>query len=149
MAIIDDVSSQMKDAMRARDKGRLTALRGIRAAFIEALKADGSTTLADEQAHKVLRRLARQRTDSIESYVAADRQDLADIERLELAVIETFLPQQADEATTIAWIQEAIASCGATSPSDMGKVMGAVMRAHKGDIDGRLAKTVALRLLQG
>ena len=149
MPIIDDVTSQMKDAMRAKDKIRLTALRGIRAAFIEALKADGSETLADEKCIPILRRLEKQRKESIAAYEAGGREDLAAPERGELAVIEDFLPSLADEATTTTWVQTAIEAAGATGPQDMGKVMGALMREHKGEVDGGLAKNVALKLLRG
>jgi len=149
MAIIDDVTAQMKDAMRAKDKIRLTALRSIRAAFIEALKADGSDTLADDKCIPILRRLEKQRKESITAYEAGGREDLAAPERGELAVIEGFLPSLADEATTTTWVQAAIADAGATGPQDMGKVMGALMRAHKGEVDGGVAKDVALKLLRG
>ena len=149
MPIIDDVTSQMKDAMRAKDKLRLTALRGIRAAFIEAMKADGAETLADEKCIPILRRLEKQRKESITAYEAGGREDLAEPERGELAVIEGFLPSLADEATTTTWVQAAIESAGAAGPQDMGKVMGALMREHKGEVDGGLAKDVALKLLRG
>ena len=149
MPIIDDVNLQMKEAMRAKEKIRLTALRGIRAAFIEALKADGSETLADDKCIPILRRLEKQRKESISAYEAADREDLAEPERIELSVIEGFLPSLADEATTTSWVRAAIADAGATGPQDMGKVMGALMRAHKGEVDGGMAKDVALKLLRG
>jgi hypothetical protein len=149
MPIIDDVTNQMKDAMRAKDKIRLTALRGIRAAFIEALKADGSETLADEKCIPILRRLGKQRKESISAYEDAGREDLAAPERSELAVIDAFLPSLADEATTTQWVQAAIADSGAAGPQDMGKVMGALMRSHKGDVDGGMAKDIALKLLRG
>lgn len=147
MPIIDDVSSQMKDAMRTKQKVRLGALRSVRAAFIEALKADGSDTLADEKAIVILRKLAKQRKESIDAFDEAGRTDLAEQERGELEVLEGFLPSLADESTTTEWVQAAIAETGAQSPADMGRVMGAVMKAHKGDVDGGLTKTIALRLL--
>ena len=148
MAIIDDVTQQMKEAMRAKEKVRLGALRGIRAAFIEALKADGSETLADEKAIAIIRRLEKQRKESITAYEKGDRPDLAEIERQELAVLEAFLPSLADEATTTAWVQAAIDKSGAAGPGDMGRVMGALMGAHKGEVDGGMAKDIALRLLR-
>jgi uncharacterized protein YqeY len=147
MAIIDDVSTQLKDAMRAKDKPRLQALRGIRAAFIEAMKADGSETVPDEAALATLRRLAKQRRESIDAYREGGRDDLVETEEAELAVIEAFLPQLADEATTRQWVQEAIDRTGAAGPGDMGKVMGALMGAHKSDIDGKLANRIVRELL--
>ena len=149
MAIYDDVSSQMKDAMRAKDRARLTALRNIRAAFIAAIKEDGSDSIGDDRAQAILRTLAKQRRDSLETYTAAGRQDLADVEAAELAVIETFLPQLADEAQTRAWVAEAVAAAGATSMRDMGKVMGALMKARRGQVDGGLARKLVQEALQG
>lgn len=149
MAIIDDVTTQMKAAMRAKEADKLRALRGIRAAFIEEMKKDGRDTLSDDAAVTTLRRLAKQRKDSLDTYAQAGRQDLADVEAAELAVIETFLPQLADEAQTQAWVAEAVAQVGGTSMRDMGKVMGALMKAHRGDIDGGLAKKLVQAALQG
>ena len=149
MAIIDDVTTQMKAAMRAKEADKLRALRGIRAAFIEEMKKDGRDSLSDEAAQTTLRRLAKQRRDSLETYTAAGRQDLTDVEAAELAVIETFLPQLADEAQTRAWVAEAVAAAGATSMRDMGKVMGALMKARRGQVDGGLARKLVQEALQG
>jgi uncharacterized protein YqeY len=149
VAIIDDVTTQMKAAMRAKEADKLRALRGIRAAFIEEMKKDGRDTLSDDAAVTTLRRLAKQRKDSLDTYADAGRQDLADAEAAELAVIETFLPQLADEAQTKAWVDEAVAQVGGSSMRDMGKVMGALMKAHRGDIDGGLAKKLVQAALQG
>jgi uncharacterized protein YqeY len=139
MSIVDRVSDELKQAMRAQLKERITALRQIRAGFIEAMKVDGADTLADEKAEEVLRRLAKQRKESIDAYDGGGRSDLADQERAELAVIEAFLPQLADEATTAAWVDAAVAETGATSARDMGRVMSALMAAHRGQVDGKLA----------
>jgi len=147
MAIIDEVSTQIKDAMRAKDKVRLLALRSIRAAFIEALKSDGAETLSDEKALPILRKLAKMRQESIELYKKGGRDDLVAGETAELAFIDAFLPSLADEATTTKWVEEAIAATGASGAREMGKVMGHVMKNHKADVDGKLVKNVALKLL--
>lgn len=147
MSILEQVSEQLKVAMRSQDKERVTGLRGIRAAFIEALKVDGSTELSDDAATEILRRLAKQRRESIEAYVAGGRQDLVAVEEAELKLIETFLPATADEATTRAWVQDAIARSGATSAREMGKVMGLLMQEHKGVLDGKLANRLVRELL--
>ena len=147
MSIFDQVSEQLKDAMRAKDKDRLNGLRGIRAAFIEAIKVDGSTTLGDDKAVEILRRLAKQRRESVEAYTAGGRDDLVAEETKELAVIETFLPKVADEATTRGRVQAAIAETGATSAKEMGKVMGALMAAHKAELDGKIAQKLVRELL--
>ena len=92
-------------------------------------------------------RLEKQRQESIEAFRAAGRTDRADAERAELAVIESFLPRLADRATTRAWVEEAIAASGAAGAKDLGKVMGAVMKAHKGEVDGNLARKIAAERL--
>lgn len=148
MSLLDQVSADLKTAMLAKDAPRVAGIRMIRAAFIEMSK-DGKGEVTDERAVEALRRLKKQREDSIESYVAGNREDLAATERAELAIIEGYLPRLADEATTLAWVREAIAASGATSPKEMGKAMGALMKAHKADIDGALAKTLLTRELGG
>jgi hypothetical protein len=149
MAVFDTVNDQLKEAMKARQAERLNALRNIRAGFILAMKENGADRLEDDRAFAVLRSLAKQRKDSIDAYTSAGREDLAAAERAELAIIDAFLPQLADEATTRAWVQEAIAATGATSAKEMGKVMGAVMKAHKDSVDGTLVKQIAGSLLGG
>ena len=147
MAIFDDVSAQMKDAMKAKDEARLAALRGIRAAFLTECKRDNRTTLADDVAVGLLRKLEKQRQESIDAFTAAGRADRADAERAELVVIQGFLPRLADDATTRRWVEEAIAASGAASAKEMGKVMGALMKAHKGEVDGNRARAIATELL--
>lgn len=147
MALIDTISEQMKDAMRAKDAVRLSTLRGIRAAFLNALKVDGSETLADEQAIALLRKQAKQRKDSMEAYEKAGRQDLYDNEHTELKIINEFLPSLADADTTRGWVEQAIAETGAASPRDMGRVMGAVMKLHRSEADGNLVRQIATELL--
>ena len=147
MGIFDDVSAQMKDAMKAKDEVRLAALRGMRAAFLNECKKDNATTLADDVAVGLLRKLEKQRQESIDAFTSAGRPDRADAERAELAVIQAFLPQLADEATTRRWVEEAIAASGAANAREMGKAMGALMKAHKGEVDGNLARQIASQLL--
>jgi uncharacterized protein YqeY len=149
VTIFDDVVARMKDAMRARDAATLAALRNIRAAFLNLTKADGSDSLDDEACVAVLRRLAKQRKESIEAYDGAGRTEQAAAERADLAVIDAYLPQLADEAQTRTWVEEAIAASGAAAPSDVGRVMGTVMKAHKGEVDGALTRRIAAEILQG
>ena len=147
MPIWDDVILGIKDAMRARDKARLSALRNIRAALQLKAKADGSDSLPDEPCVEVLRRLAKQRKESIDAFEQAGRDEQAAAERAELAIVEGYLPSLADEEQTRTWVREAIEASGASSPREVGKVMGAVMRAHKGDVDGAVARRLAEELL--
>jgi uncharacterized protein YqeY len=149
MAIADEVSQQIKEALRAKDALRLAALRSIRAVIVNEMKKDGAESLADDVCVGLLRRLEKQRMESIEAFEQAGREDRVAAERAELAVIQTFLPSLADEATTRAWVKEALEATGASQPGDLGRVMGALMKAHKGEIDGRLAKRIAGELLGG
>lgn len=146
MSIIEQVSAELKKSMLARDAARTTGLRMIRAAFIE-LEKEGKGEVTDDRCLDALRRLKKQREDSIAAYDAAKRADLADVERAELAIIDAFLPQLATDEQTLAWVREAIAASGAASPKEMGKAMGALMKAHKADVDATLARTLLEREL--
>lgn len=147
-SLVERVSAELKTAMLAKDTGKTSALRMVRAAFIE-LDKDGKGPVTDERCVESLRRLKKQREDSIQSYVAAKREDLAQVERDELVVIDTLLPQLANEATTLEWVRAAIAESGAQGPKEMGKAMGALMKAHKADVDATLARALFTRELGG
>ena len=150
MALVDDVSTAMKEAMKAKESVRLQALRSIRAAFLNEMKKPGAeSSLSDEACVGLLRRLKKQRKESIEAFEGAGRTELAEVEKGELAVIQSYLPSLADEATTRAWVQTAIEQAGVTDPKQLGKVMGALMKEHKGDVDAGLAKRLAGELLAG
>jgi len=149
MGIEQTVNERLAAAMKARDAARVAALRSIRAAFLNEMKKDNAKTLSDETSVEVLRRLAKQRRESIEAFEGAGRPERAADERAELAVIEEFLPRLAGEEATRAWLREAIAATGAAQAGDLGKVMGALMKAHKGEVDGQLARRLAQELLAG
>lgn len=147
MPIVDDVTSQMKDAMRAKDAVRLSTLRSMRAAFLNEMKKDASETVSDAVCETLLRRLEKQRKESIEAFSKGGRDEMAETERAELLVIQEFLPQLADAAQTRVWVEAAIAETGASEPREMGKVMGALMKAHKAEIDGNVAREIVQELL--
>lgn len=147
MAIVDDVTSQMKDAMRAKDVLRLATLRSMRSAFLNEMKRDGSDSVSDTVCETLLRKLEKQRKESIDAFTRGGREEMAATERAELAVIQEFLPQLADEAQTRRWVEAAIAETGASGRKEMGKVMGALMKAHKADLDGNLAREIVQELL--
>ena len=134
----DRIVADLKTAMKAKDKPRVGALRMIRASMIEAEKS--GKALTDDVALAILRRTRKQRLDAAASYRGAGREDLAEAEEYDAVLIDTYLPQLADEAQTLAWVREAIAASGATGPRELGKAMGALMRAHKGEVDGGLAR---------
>jgi uncharacterized protein YqeY len=147
MSLAETITEQMKTAMRAKDTTRLTTLRSLRAAFLTLMKADGSESLDDEQAVAILRKQSKQRQDSMEAFEKAGRTDLYDIEKAEFAIIEEFLPSLADADQTRAWVEAAIAVTGASSPKEMGKVMGMVMKDHRAEVDGNLVRQIASQLL--
>lgn len=133
--LMDDV----KAAMKGGDKERLATLRLIQAAIkqteIDARSSDARPELDDTQVLAVMERMLKQRRDSISQFEAAGRQDLADKEKSEVAVIETYMPQRLDEAELDALIRAAIAESGATSARDMGKVMALVKTRAAGRAD--------------
>ncbi len=145
----EQLPTLMKEAMKAGDKQRLGAIRLIQAAMkdreIEARGLGKEMTAEDEQA--VLRKMLKQRQDSIVAYEGAGREELAAQERAEVAVLQEFLPQQMDEAGTRAAIADAITETGAAGPKDMGKVIAAVKAKHAGQIDFGKASGIVKEML--
>ncbi|MGM9845772.1 MAG: GatB/YqeY domain-containing protein [Muribaculaceae bacterium] len=138
MNLFDTVSAAIKDAMLARDKVRLQALRGIKKEFLEAKTAPGSDgNLSDDTALKILVKMAKQRRESANIYTQQSRPDLADAELAEVAVIEEYLPKALSDEELTAELAKIIARVGASSPSDMGKVMGVATKELAGRADGR------------
>ena len=137
------IENGIKDAMRAKDADRLRALRAIKSMILlEETSGSSADGLSADAEMKILMKAAKQRRDSLEVYVAQNRPDLAEKEQVELAIIEEFLPKQLSEAELTAKITEIIASVGATSPADMGKVMGILSAQTKGKADGKLVSTI-------
>ena len=146
MSLKTQLTDDMKTAMKGGDKARLGVIRLILAA-IKQREVDERIELDDPQVLAVLEKMVKQRRDSISQYDAANRQDLADIERAELVVIEAYLPAQLDEAAIQAAIDAAVAETGASSPSDMGKLMAVLKPRLAGQADmGEVSKLVKLRL---
>ena len=140
------ISAATKDAMRARDRERLAALRLINAE-LKQVEVDRRETLDDDAVVEILTKMLKQRRDSLEQYEAAGREDLAATERGEIAVIDEFMPEQASEDEIAALIDEAIAATGAEGMRDMGKVMGALSAKLKGRADmGAVSGLVKSRL---
>ncbi|WP_086618463.1 GatB/YqeY domain-containing protein [Erythrobacter tepidarius] len=143
--IRDDIKAATIAAMKAGDKARIAALRQISAKIkdrdIEE-RTSGKAIPDDELVVSVLQKMAKQRRESIELYVSGGREELAAIERAELAVIEEFLPQMMDEAATRAAIEAIKAETGAATMKDMGAVMAALKARHGAALDGKLASTL-------
>lgn len=148
MTLLDKVSEDIKEAMKARDKVRLETLRNIKKVFLEAKTAPGANdTLEDADAFKILQKLAKQGRESARTYTDNGRQDLADAELAQAAVIEEYLPKQLGEDEIEAEVRKVIADTGAQSMKDMGKVMGIVSKQLAGRADGRAISAVVKRLL--
>lgn len=148
MSLFDAISNDIKSAMLAKDKVRLEALRGIKKEFIEAKTAKGSDgELHDDVAMKILAKMVKQRKESAEIYAGQNRQDLADGELAEAAIIEEYLPKQLSEAELEAELRKIIAEVGATSPQEMGKVMGVASKRLAGRADGRAISAKVKELL--
>jgi uncharacterized protein YqeY len=146
MTLQQRIESAMRDAMRAHDQRRTLTLRMAMAA-IQNRRIELRRDLSDEDVAEVLTRQAKQRRESLEIFRDAGRESMAQNEEAELAVIEEFLPEQlpADELERI--VRDAIAETGASSPADMGRVMGRVAPATKGRADGRAVSELVRRLL--
>jgi uncharacterized protein len=140
MSLKDQISEEIKAAMKAQDKVRLETLRGIKKVLLEkevSVRPSGQTELTPEQEIEALSQIAKQRRDSIDQYQKVGREDLANQEALELAIVETYLPQQLSDEEVAQVIEQIIAAVGATSAKDMGKVMGPAMQQLKGKADGK------------
>ena len=148
MTLFDQISEDIKSAMKARDKVRLETLRNIKKVFLEAKTAPGAyDTLEDADALKIIQKLAKQGRESAATFAEKGRQDLADGELAQVAVIESYLPQQLSEEEIAVAVKEIIQQTNASGMKDMGKVMGIASKQLAGKADGRAISTVVKRLL--
>lgn len=146
--LFEQISNDIKEAMKARDKVRLETLRNIKKVFIEAKTVPGANdTLEDADALKLLSKLAKQGKESAATYVQQNRQDLADAELAQVAVIEEYLPKAMTEDEIEAAVKEIIAATGAQGMKDMGKVMGMASKQMAGRADGRVISGIVKKLL--
>lgn len=140
----------MKGAMRAKDEAALRTLRAIKAAILLEKTSGSGTEISEADETKMLQKMAKQRRDSLDIFVQQNREDLAAKEREELAIIERFLPAQMSAEELQQVVKEIIAQVGASSPADMGKVMGVATKQLAGKADGKLvSETVKQLLAQG
>jgi uncharacterized protein YqeY len=137
MTLVADVSAAITDAMRKKDAARLSALRMLKAAFMNK-EVEKGHALDDDEARQVVRSLVKQRKDSIEQFTRGGRQDLVEKETAEVAVLEAYLPAAVDPADVERAVEEAITETGATSVRDLGRVMKAAMSKLAGQqVDGK------------
>ena len=148
MSLFEQVNEDIKAAMLAREKDKLEALRGIKAAFLIAKTEKGaSETLSSETEIKVLQKIVKQRKESADIYNSQGRKDLGDKELFEASVIEHYLPKQMDAEELKKILKGIISKVGAKAPSDMGKVMGAATKELAGKADGKLISEIVKSLL--
>ena len=149
MSIVADVNAAITDAMRRQDAPRLSALRMLKAAFVNRSVEKGHE-LDDAEARQVVSALVKQRKDSIEQFTNGGRQDLAAKEAAEITVLDVYLPPAADPAAVERAVAEAVAETGATSAKDMGRVMKAVMAKLAGqNVDGKTVNELVRKKIGG
>ncbi len=148
MDLFDQISNDIKEAMKAKDKVRLETLRNIKKFFLEAKTAPGANdTLTDDAALKIMQKLVKQGKDTAAIYKEQGREDLADNELAQVAVIETYLPKPMTAEELEAALKEIIGEVGATSAKDMGKVMGVATKKLAGKAEGRAISAMVKQLL--
>ncbi|MFT3682003.1 MAG: GatB/YqeY domain-containing protein [Ferruginibacter sp.] len=148
MALEEKIMAEMKEAMKAKNEAVLRSLRAIKAEIIKAKTDPGAGGVIDEATEqKFLQKMMKQRKDSYEIFTQQGRQDLAAKEKEEMDVIERFLPKQLDEAAIKEVVLKIIAETGASSPADMGKVMGVASKQLAGQADGKTISAIVKELL--
>ena len=148
MSLFEKVNDDIKSAMLAKERDKLEALRGIKAAFLIAKTEKGaSDTLSPETEIKVLQKILKQRKESAEIYNTQNRKDLGDKELFEASVIEQYLPKQMDAEVLKALLKAIIERVGAKTPADMGKVMGVASKELAGKADGKMISEIVKNLL--
>ena len=149
MTLEQKIMTDLKAAMLAKDEKSLRSLRAIKAAILLAKTAEGgSGELKEEEETKLLQKLVKQRKDSLEIFRQQNRADLAKKEEEEIEIIEKFLPQQLSSDELKAELMAIIAETGASSPADMGKVMGAATKKFAGKADGKTISGIVKELLK-
>ena len=148
MSISSQLATDIKNAMLAKDKHRLAALRAVKSAFLlENTKEGSSGEISDDTARQIIGKLLKQRMDAYKIYVDQNRQDLAKEEITQAKVLEEYLPEQMNEEDLKIQLKKLIDQMGASSMADMGKVMGKAMSIYKGKADGSLISKTVRELL--
>jgi uncharacterized protein YqeY len=146
MTLKAQISEDMKSAMRAKDSTRLGTIRLLQAA-LKQREVDERVDLTDADVISVIEKMLKQRRDSIKAYESANRTDLADVEKAEVAVLQTYLPKQLTDEEVAEILEKVVAETGAASMKDMGKVMGAIKPLVAGKADmGKISGLIKARL---
>ena len=142
MSLANQINADIKQAMLAKDKDKLAALRAVKSEILLEATKGGEAEVSDETALKIIQKLVKQRKDSSSIYVEQGREDLAKDELFQIEVLSVYLPAQMGEDEVRKAVQEVIAQVGAAGPQDMGKVMGPIMGKLNGKADGKLISTL-------
>jgi uncharacterized protein YqeY len=142
MSIAEQINQDIKKAMLAKEKDKLEALRSVKAALLLEASKDGSNSVPDEKAVSILQKLVKQRNESAEIYKQQNREEMAAEEEFQAQEISKYLPEMMSEEEVILVVKEIINQTGASSPAEMGKVMGPAMGKLKGKADGALVSKV-------
>lgn len=149
MSLETQISESLKEAMKAKDSVKLTAIRAIKTAFsnLKTSEEFAGKDVPEEARLKALQKLVKQRNDSAEIYKGANRTELYNQEISEISIIEQFLPKKMSDEEIETSVKEAIAQIGAKSPQDMGKVMGILTKSLAGKADNKTVSTLVKKLL--
>ena len=147
MALEQQIQKDIMEAMKAHDESRLNATRGIKSEILLEKTSGTEHELSDADVLKIIQKLVKQRKESAELYTQGNRPELAEKELAEMKVMEAYLPKALSEDEVRNILKEVVAEVGATSPKDMGKVMGAATKKLAGQADGRLISTIVKELL--
>ena len=142
MNLTEQINADIKNAMLAKDAAKLAALRAVKSELLLEASKGGNAEISEEVGQKLVMKLVKQRKDALEIYLTQKRQDLADVEQFQIDVLNTYLPKQMDEADVRKAIQEIISQTGASSPADMGKVMGVATGKLSGKAEGKLISAI-------
>jgi uncharacterized protein len=146
VSLVEQLTQDMKNAMRNKEKTKLSTIRMVRSAIKKA-EIDQKTTLSDDDVMAIMLREIKQRKDAIREYTKAERDDLVAKEQEELEILQTYLPEPLSEAELRELVQQTITQLGASSKKEMGKVMGAVLSQVKGRADGKAVNQLVQELL--
>lgn len=148
MSLQEQINADVISAMKAKEEVKLRALRSLKSALLLAASEPGANgVVTDESALKIFQKLAKQRKESLDIYIQNKRDDLAQVEREELEIIERYLPKQMSEEEIKAILQAVVSEAGASSAADFGKVMPLAMKALAGKADGKIISAVLKQIL--
>lgn len=142
MSLINRINDDIKAAMKAREKGKLAALRDIKSKLLLEATSGGDGTVSAEVENKIVMKLYKQRVDTYELYIKEGREDLAADEKFQADIIKAYMPEMMSEEEVRKIVQDKIAAVGASGPQDMGKVMGPIMGQLNGKADGKLISSI-------